>query len=84
MKKSIETKDIIAILDKYCTNDGLVTIKDIYGGESVEDIENGRFINSVEAYLDVNCSNGHFSRWTNFGYSLYDSALDFIEEIKEL
>ena len=83
MKKSIATKDISEILDKYCANDGLVTIKDIYSGETVDEILNGRFINSVEAYLDVNCSNGYFSRWTNFGDNLYNSALDFIEEIKE-
>ena len=76
--------NIAAILDKYSRNDGYTSIKDLYQNESVDEIVYGDFIDSVEAYLDNNCANGFQSRWTNFGYALFDAAVDFTDEIIEL
>ena len=76
--------NIEAILDKYSRNDGYTSLKDLYQNESVDEIVYGDFIDSVEAYLDSNCTNGYQSRWTNFGYVLFDAAVDFTDEVIEL
>ena len=38
----------------------------------------------VEEWLDENCSNGHFSRWTDRGDSIFFQADDFVERLRKL
>lgn len=38
----------------------------------------------VENWLDTNCSNGHFSRWTDRGDSIIFQADDFVERLRKL
>ena len=83
MKKSIIHKNITTILSKY-SNNGYISIVDIYNCESVSDIIGGKFVESVKRFCDSNCSNGHFSRWTNFGENLVNDAINFTEEISDL
>lgn len=35
----------------------------------------------MEQWLDENCSNGHFGRWTSYGNYLYHNAQDFTERL---
>ena len=38
----------------------------------------------VENWLDTNCSNGHFSRWTDRGDSIAFQADKFVERLQKL
>ena len=38
----------------------------------------------VEEWLDDNCSNGHFSRWTDRGDSIIFQADNFVERLRKL
>lgn len=63
-------------------NTGYTTIADILWDTKVEDT-----MKVMEEYLDSHCDNGHFSRWTSFGNSLYRDAeryLATIENMKKL
>lgn len=56
---------------------GYITIRDILNGdEKPQDI-----MQKVEDYLDVYCSNGHFSRWTSHGLSIYDDAILMVNNL---
>ena len=84
MKKSIIQKNIATILTKYSNNNGYISIVDIYNCEIVSDIIGGKFVESVKRFCDSNCSNGHFSRWTNFGNNLVTDAISFTIDISDL
>ena len=83
MKKSIIHKNIDTILTKYSNNSGYISIADIYNG-NIDDVISGKFTNDVISFCDSNCSNGHFSRWTNFGLDLVNDSIDFTKEISDL
>ena len=83
MKKSIIKKNITAILAKYSNNNGCVSIVDFYN-HTVDDVINGKFTDDVISFCDSNCSNGHFSRWTNFGVDLVNDAIDFTDKVIDL
>ena len=83
MKKSVIQKNIAAILAKYSSNDGYISIIDIYHG-NIDDIISGKFTNDVISFCDSNCSNGYFSRWTNFGENLVNDSISFTKEISDL
>ena len=82
MKSSVIKRNIDSILDNYLCN-GYVSIKDIYN-HSINDIISGKFTDDVISYCDNNCSNGHFSRWTNFGVDLVNDSIDFTNKIVSL
>lgn len=44
----------------------------------------GEIIPAMEKWLDKNCSNGHFSRWTAFGSSLYERTEAFVRRLKSV
>ena len=83
MKKSIIQKNIANILTKYSSNNGYISIVDLYTG-NINDVISGKFTNNVISFCDSNCSNGYFSRWTNFGVDLVNDAIDFTKEIIDL
>ena len=71
------------ILNNYRSDNGYVSIVDFYN-HTVDDVINGKFIDDVVSYCDDNCSNGHFSRWTNFGVDLVNDAIDFTDKVIDL
>ena len=83
MKKSIINKNITTILAKYSSNNGYVSIVDFYN-HTVDDVVSGKFTDDVISFCDSNCSNGHFSRWTNFGIDIVNDAISFTKEIIDL
>ena len=83
MKKSVLSKHIKTIINKYSSDTGCVSIADIYN-HTVDDVVNGKFTDDVISFCDSNCSNGHFSRWTNFGLDLVNCAIDFTSSVKDI
>ena len=83
MKKSVINKNITTILAKYSSNAGYISIADIYNG-NIDDVISGKFTNDVIYFCDSNCSNGYFSRWTNFGVDLVNDSISFTKEIIDL
>ena len=83
MKKSVLSKHIKTIINKYSSDTGCVSIADIYN-HTVDDVVNGKFTDDVISFCDSNCSNGHFSRWTNFGVNLANDATDFTDRVIDL
>ena len=61
--------------------DSNVSLVDIMPDEYMELEE---IIPYVEEWLDDNCSNGHFSRWTDRGDSIIFQADDFVERLRKL
>ena len=61
--------------------DSNVSLVDIMPDEYMELDE---IIPYVERWLDENCSNGHFSRWTDRGDSIIFQADDFVERLRKL
>ena len=86
MKKSVLSKQINTIINQYSSDNGCVSIVDIYNSynHSVDDVVNGKFTDDVISFCDSNCSNGHFSRWTNFGLDLVNCAIDFTSIVKDI
>ena len=70
------------ILNHYRSNNGCISIVDFY--RNTDDVINGKFTDDVVSYCDDNCSNGHFSRWTNFGVDLVNDATDFTDRVIDL
>ena len=83
MKKSVLAKNVKSIINKYSSRTNCVSIIDLYTG-NIDDILSGKFTNDVISFCDSNCSNGHFSRWTNFGVDLVNDAIDFTSSVNEL
>ena len=83
MKNKAIRRNIDSILCNYQVN-GYISIKDIYDNHTINDIVNGCFVNDVISYCDDNCSNGYFSRWTNFGVDLVNDAIDFTNKIADI
>ena len=83
MKKSVLSKQIKTIINKYSSDTGCVSIADIYN-HTVDDVVNGKFTDDVISFCDSNCSNGQFSRWTNFGLDLVNCAIDFTSSVKDI
>ena len=83
MKKSVLAKNVRSIINKYSSSTNCVSIIDLYTG-NIDDILSGKFTNDVISFCDSNCSNGHFSRWTNFGVDLVNDAIDFTSSVNEL
>ena len=84
MKKSIVQKNITTVLSKYSSNNGCISIVDLYNGEKVNDITNLEFVESVKSFCDSTCNNQPHSRWTNFGVDLVNDAISFTNEIVDL
>ena len=83
MKKSVLAKNVKSIINKYSSRTNCVSIVDLYTG-NIDDILSGKFTNDVISFCDSNCSNGHFSRWTNFGVDLVNDAISFTKDISDL
>ena len=83
MKKSVLAKNVKSVINKYSSCTNCVSIVDIFN-HTVDDVISGKFTDDVISYCDSNCSNGHFSRWTNFGVDLVNDAISFTEEIGDL
>lgn len=49
-------------------------VADLLSAYSEEYVTLDEFMSLVERELDERCSNGHFSRWTQFGGDVYDVA----------
>ena len=63
-------------------NDGnnYTTLRDILdGSERIYEI-----VPKVEQYLDQYCNNGHYSRWTSFGNSLYQDAVELEKKLNKI
>ena len=56
--------------------DGCIGISHLLRGRTQEYMTLTEFIDAIEDALDEQCGNGHFSRWTSFGNSLYRDALE--------
>ena len=78
MKKGLRKQLLLSAMDR--RNDGLIGLSDILSGDEYP----GQIIIKVEKYLDANCSNGHFSRWTAFGNSIYDDAIRLASRLEDL
>ena len=83
MKKSVLSKQIKTIINKYSSDTGCVSIGDIYN-HTVDEVVNGKFTDDVISFCDSNCSNWPFSRWTNFGLDLVNCAIDFTSSVKDI
>ena len=70
------------ILNQYRSNTGCVSIVDFF--TTVDDVLSGKFTYDVISFCDSNCSNGHFSRWTNFGADLVNDAVSFTDKVRGL
>lgn len=53
---------------------GLWSLKDVLAGVTPAKAED-----VLVDWLDANCSNGHFSRWTEFGSGLYREFLQVMD-----
>ena len=71
------------ILNQYSSDNGCISIVDIFN-HTIDDAINGKFIDDVISYCDDNCSNGYFSRWTNFGVDLVNDAISFTDRVIDL
>ena len=78
-----KNKKVKRILNQYSNNTGNVSIVDLFD-HTIADVINGKFIDDVVSYCDSNCSNWHFSRWTNFGVDLVNDATDFTDRVVDL
>ena len=67
----------------YSNDTNCISIIDLYSG-NIDDILSGKFTDDVIYFCDTNCSNGHFSRWTNFGNDLVNDAIDFTSSVKDI
>ena len=83
MKTKITNDKVKTILNQYSSDNGCVSIVDIFN-HTVDDVINGKFTDDVISFCDSNCSNGHFSRWTNFGIDIVNDAISFTKEIIDL
>lgn len=77
MSKGIRCQFVEKHIHKYDNNDGYYSLSSILPKdvrpEEVEDI--------VTEWLDANCDNGHFSRWTSFGVGIWTDAEDFTKDL---
>ena len=80
---TIKNYKVKKILNHYRSNTGCVSIVDFYN-HTVDDVINGKFTDDVISFCDSNCSNGHFSRWTNFGVDLVNCARSFTDRVIDL
>ena len=78
MKKNLRKQILLSAMER--KNDGLIGLSDILSGDEYPDM----IVVKVEKYLDANCSNGHFSRWTSFGNSIYDDAIRLASRLEDL
>lgn len=58
-------------------SEGYVSLRDILTGYEYPET----ILSKVSQWLDENCDNGHFSRWTDFGVGLYNDAEHWTEEL---
>ena len=77
MKKGLRKQLILSAME--VENDGRIGLSDIISGDEYPE----QIIIKVENYLDTNCSNGHFSRWTAFGQNLYLDAIMLVSRLEE-
>lgn len=80
---TIKNDKVKKILNQYSSDNGYVSISDIFN-HTVYDIISGKFTDDVISFCDSNCSNGHFSRWTNFGVDLVNCAISFTDRVIDL
>ena len=59
---------------------GYITLSDILDGNERPD----EILQKVEEYLDDNCSNGQFGRWTSFGQSVWNDAQMMVQKLSEV
>lgn len=64
-------EQLLKLLPSFNEGNGLVSLEDIIPRDLPENIEFNYLNEVVVNYLDEWCSNGYFSRWTNFGTDLY-------------
>ncbi len=76
MKKNIRKQIFASVMD--VRNDNRVGLSDILSGHELPD----EIISKVVNYLDENCSNGYFSRWTAFGNGIYNDAVKLVSELE--
>ena len=77
MSKGIRKQLVEKHIHKYDDADGHYSLADIFP----EDVTPEEVMPIMEKWLDANCSNGHFSRWTFFGQGLYVEAAEFAESL---
>ena len=80
---TIKNDKVKKILNQYSNDNGYVSIVDIFN-HTVDDVINGKFTDDVISFCDSNCSNGHFSRWTNFGNDLVNCAISFTDRVIDI
>ena len=79
---TINNDKVLKILNQYSNDNGCVSIVDFY--RNTDDVISGKFTDDVISFCDSNCSNGHFSRWTNFGVDLVNDAIDFTDKVIDI
>lgn len=57
-----------------------ISLRDILDGSE----QPNEILPKVEKYLDEYCNNSHFSRWTNFGDSLYQEAMYLAKQLSNI
>jgi hypothetical protein len=76
MKKNLRKQIFASVME--AKNDNLIGLSDILSGnEHPEEI-----MNKVCTYLDDNCGNGYFSRWTEHGNSIYNDAVKLAAKLE--
>lgn len=65
------------ILSSFNNNDNYISLMDIINGSETSA---NVVYNKVYSYLDENCDNGYFSRWTSHGNSVSQDADSYVEE----
>ena len=77
MKTKIMRKIYAQVVEEYNkdSHDSYYHVTDIVPSY----VELEEIIPAVMRWLDVHCSNGYSSRWTNFGLNIFDEAENFVE-----
>lgn len=67
------------VLEQFRHTDGTVDITDFLSDVATDDV-----LDATCEWLDENCANGHFSRWTSFGNNLYREACEYLQCLLDL
>ena len=80
IKKQLFNMAAMSMDSFYALSDGNYSIWDIVSSDSRPE----EVIPQAEEWLDDNCSNGYFSRWTSFGGNLHIDAVKLEKRLYEI
>ena len=51
---------------------------------TAEEVKNNNIEGALEDILDMECSNGHFSRWTSHGVAVYNTWMEIQAKVRAI